>query len=47
MIQSLKRAMSVLEYMAKQNRQEYSIAEISPAVKLPPSTVYRVLQTFL
>lgn len=46
MIQSLKRSMRILDYMARQGKKDYSIAELSSAMDLPPSSVYRVLQTF-
>ena len=47
MIQSLTRSMRILDYMAKTKKRDYSIAELSTAVDLPPSSVYRVLQTFV
>lgn len=45
MIQSLLRAMDILEIM-KENSHRYTIAEISSATALPPSTVHRILQSF-
>ena len=47
MIQSLKRSMNILSYMSRRGKLEYSIAELSAATELPPSTVFRVLQTFM
>ncbi len=46
MIQSLARAMRVLDYMARQGQREYSIAQLSGALETPASSIYRVLQTF-
>ena len=45
MIQSLLRSMEILEILSRECRA-YSLAEISQAAGLPPSTVHRVLQTF-
>lgn len=45
MIQSLVRAMEVLEHLRKADRS-CSLAELSQMAKLPSSTVHRILQTF-
>lgn len=45
MIQSLLRSLELLEVLGEKNRS-FSIAELSEAVDLPPSTVHRILQTF-
>lgn len=45
MIQSLIRAMDILEILSKECRP-YSLVEISHQSKLPASTVHRILQTF-
>ncbi len=45
MIQSLLRSMELLEVLKGENRS-FSIAELSEAMDLPPSTIHRILQTF-
>lgn len=45
MIQSLLRSMELLELL-KGTTHKYSIAELSEATGLPPSTIHRILQTF-
>lgn len=45
MIQSLLRSMELLEVLKEQNRN-FSIAELSESMNLPPSTIHRILQTF-
>lgn len=45
MIQSLTRAMEILELMGSADK-EFSIAELSRGVGLPASTVHRILKTF-
>ncbi len=45
MIQSLLRSMELLEVLKERNHS-YTIAELADAMKLPPSTVHRILQTF-
>ena len=45
MIQSLLRALELLE-LFKESNHKYSIAELSEATGLPPSTTHRILQTF-
>ena len=45
MIQSLLRSMELLELL-KETNHKYSIAELSEATGLPPSTIHRILQTF-
>lgn len=45
MIQSLLRAMELLELL-KEAPEDCSIAELSEATGLPPSTIHRILQTF-
>lgn len=45
MIQSLLRSMELLEVLKERNRS-FSIAELSEAMDLPPSTIHRILQTF-
>lgn len=45
MIQSLLRSLELLELL-KETTHKYSIAELSEATGLPPSTVHRILQTF-
>lgn len=45
MIQSLLRSMELLEVLKAENRS-FSIAELSEAMDLPPSTIHRILQTF-
>lgn len=46
MIQSLIKASNILEYM-KQENKEYTIAEISEGVDMPPSTTHRILNTLI
>ncbi|WP_138159806.1 IclR family transcriptional regulator [Peptoniphilus catoniae] len=46
MIQSLKKASSILEFMKIENR-EYSISEISDALDIPSSTTHRILNTLI
>ncbi len=45
MIQSLERSMEILEVLKDRNKS-CTIAELSDAVNLPPSTVHRILATF-
>lgn len=45
MIQSLLRALELLEIL-KETPHKCSIAELSEAAGLPPSTIHRILQTF-
>ncbi len=45
MIQSLERSMNILEVLKDRNAS-CTIAELSEAVDLPPSTVHRILATF-
>ena len=45
MIQSLLRSLDILEIL-KETDHKNSIAELSEATGLPPSTVHRILQTF-
>ena len=45
MIQSLLRALELLELL-KETPHKCSIAELSEATGLPPSTIHRILQTF-
>lgn len=45
MIQSLIRSLELLEVLGER-KQSYSIAELSEAMDLPPSTIHRILQTF-
>ncbi|MVB12358.1 HTH-type transcriptional repressor AllR [Caprobacter fermentans] len=45
MIQSLIRAINVLEAL-KEPEKSFSLAELSEALELPPSTIHRILQTF-
>ena len=46
MIQSLIKSSTILEYM-KQSNKEYTIAEISEGVNIPPSTTHRILNTLI
>ena len=46
MIQSLVKAANILEYMKLSNK-EYTIAEISDNVNIPPSTTHRILNTLM
>lgn len=46
MIQSLIKAANILEYM-KQDSREFTIAEISDAISIPPSTTHRILSTLI
>lgn len=46
MIQSLIKSSTILEYMKKSNK-EYTIAEISEGVNIPPSTTHRILNTLI
>lgn len=46
MIQSLKKAASMLEFMKISNK-EFTIAEISEAISIPPSTTHRILNTLI
>ncbi|MDO5041624.1 MAG: IclR family transcriptional regulator [Peptoniphilus sp.] len=46
MIQSLQKAVSILEYMKIENR-EYSISEISENLNMPTSTTHRILNTLI
>lgn len=46
MVQSLIKAANILEFMKIQNK-EYTIAEISNAIKIPPSTTHRILSTLI
>lgn len=46
MIQSLIKAANILEYM-KQDSREFTIAEISEAISIPPSTTHRILSTLI
>lgn len=46
MIQSLMKAANILEYM-KQDSREFTIAEISDAISIPPSTTHRILSTLI
>lgn len=45
MIQSLLRSLDLLEVL-KESKHKISIAELSERLKLPPSTIHRILQTF-
>ena len=45
MIQSLLRSLELLELL-KETPHKCSIAELSEATELPPSTIHRILQTF-
>ena len=44
MIQSVERALELLEAM-NQPQKDFTLAELSAAVRLPPSTTHRILQT--
>lgn len=46
MIQSIRKAASILEFM-KDHNKEYSIAEISESIEFPPSTTHRILNTLI
>ncbi|WBW49867.1 IclR family transcriptional regulator [Peptoniphilus equinus] len=46
MIQSLVKAANILEFM-KGEQQKYTIAEISEAIAIPPSTTHRILSTLI
>ncbi|WP_036730412.1 MULTISPECIES: IclR family transcriptional regulator [Peptoniphilus] len=46
MIQSLMKAANILEFMKIQNK-DYTIAEISEAINMPPSTTHRILNTLI
>ncbi|RVU53966.1 IclR family transcriptional regulator [Anaerosphaera multitolerans] len=46
MIQSIRKAANILEFMKEQNR-EYSVAEISESIEYPPSTTHRILNTLI
>ncbi|CDZ74313.1 putative transcriptional regulator (IclR family) [Peptoniphilus sp. ING2-D1G] len=46
MIQSLQKAVNILEYMKIENR-EYSISEISENLDMPTSTTHRILNTLI
>lgn len=46
MIQSLVKASNILEFMKPVNK-EYTIAEISEGVDMPPSTTHRILNTLI
>lgn len=46
MIQSLVKASNILEFMKPVNK-EYTIAEISEGVDIPPSTTHRILNTLI
>lgn len=46
MIQSIIKAAIILEFM-KQFNKEYTIAEISEGVDIPPSTTHRILSTLI
>ena len=44
MVQSVTRTLELLEVM-KQPQKSFSLAQLSEAVNLPPSTTHRILQT--
>lgn len=46
MIQSIIKAAMILEFM-KQFNKEYTIAEISEGIDIPPSTTHRILSTLI
>lgn len=46
MIQSLIKASNILEFIKSSNR-EYTLAEISEGVNIPPSTTHRILNTLI
>lgn len=46
LIQSLIKASNILSFLKSENR-EFTIAEISEEVKMPPSTAHRILRTLI
>lgn len=45
MIQSLERAIDILEALKRDSDHSFSVAEVAEAVQLPSSTVHRILKT--